>query len=139
MMWPSTEICVSRDGKLVASAGADKTVRLWNGSNGQSVRTIPVGSLAYAVALSPDGTRVVAGSFDGLVRVFVTATGKPVVTLASTATEWLARHARGLCQQQRGLGDDQPLAGRRSGLAGGDALLDNPAATGGGGEVSGRS
>ncbi len=96
------EICVSRDGKLVASAGADKTVRLWNGSNGQSVRTIPVGSLAYAVALSPDGTRVVAGSFDGLVRVFVTATGKPVVTLASTATEWLAVTPEGYVNSSEG-------------------------------------
>jgi WD40 repeat protein len=85
------EICTSRDGKLVASAGADKAVRLWNGSNGQGQRTIPIGSLTYAVTISPDGKRVVAGSFDGLVRIFDTAVGRPVLTLASNPTgDWLA-------------------------------------------------
>jgi WD40 repeat protein len=84
------EICVSHDGKLVASAGADKAVRLWNAANGQGTKTIPVGSLTYAVALSPDSKRVVAGSFDGLAQLFDTATGKPVLTLASTAADWLA-------------------------------------------------
>jgi WD40 repeat protein len=85
------ELCVSRDGKLVASAGGDKTLRLWNGSNGQGVRTIPVGSLTYAAGISPDGTRVVAGSFDGVVRLFDVATGKAVLTLVSGgAAEWAA-------------------------------------------------
>ena len=96
------EICVSQDGKLVASAGADKAVRLWNSSNGQSKKTIPIGSLTYAVALSPDGKRVAAGSFDGLVRIFDTATGKPVLTLASTATDWLAVTPEGYVNSNEG-------------------------------------
>ncbi|HEX4588339.1 MAG TPA: c-type cytochrome domain-containing protein, partial [Gemmataceae bacterium] len=84
------EICASRNGKLVASAGADKSVRLWTGGTGQGIRSIPIGSVVYAVALSPDGKRVVAGSFDGLVRVFDTTAGKPLLTLASGPADWLA-------------------------------------------------
>jgi DNA-binding beta-propeller fold protein YncE len=98
------EICVSHDGKLVASAGADKSVRLWNGSNGQGTKSIPVGSLTYAVALSPEGKRVVAGSFDGMVRLFDTATSKPVLTLASTTTEWLALTPEGYVNCSDGWG-----------------------------------
>jgi WD40 repeat protein len=84
------EICASPNGKLVASAGADKSVRLWTGGTGQGIRSIPIGSVVYAVALSPDGKRVVAGSFDGLVRVFDTTAGKPLLTLASGPADWLA-------------------------------------------------
>ena len=70
------EIAVSRDGKLVASAGGDATVRLWKGSTGMLTRTLPVGSLSYAVAISPDGRRIASGSFDGLVRLWDCA-GRP--------------------------------------------------------------
>jgi WD40 repeat protein len=96
------EICVSHDGKMVASAGADKAVRLWNGANGQGVKTIPVGSLTYAVALSPDNKRVAAGSFDGAARVFDTAAGKPLLTLASTAADWLVVTPEGFVNSSDG-------------------------------------
>jgi WD40 repeat protein len=88
------ELCFSRDGKLVASAGADKTLRIWNGAGGQAQRTVPVGSLVYAVALSPDGKQVAGGSFDGLVRLYDPTTGKPLLTLVAApgadGDEWLA-------------------------------------------------
>jgi WD40 repeat protein len=85
-----TQIAASGNAKLVASAG-DNVISLWNGSNGQALKTLVLGSMAYTVALSPDGKRVAAGSFDGVVRVFDTAAGKPIFTLASgDAAEWLA-------------------------------------------------
>src|SRR5262249_45011102 len=59
--------------------------------DGAAVRSLPVGSLAYAVAISADGKRVAAGSFDGLVRLYDSATGKPLATLLSLpGNDWLA-------------------------------------------------
>jgi WD40 repeat protein len=79
------ELCFSKDGAFLASAGADQTVRLWNGANGAPLRTMPVGSIAYAVALSPDARLVAAGSFDGLVRLWETASGRLLLTLLAVA------------------------------------------------------
>jgi WD40 repeat protein len=88
------EMCFSRDGKILASAGADKTVRVWNGQTGALLRTLPVGSIAYAVALNPAGTLLASGSFDGLVRLWDPATGRQLLTLLAVPAEgdfdWLA-------------------------------------------------
>jgi dipeptidyl aminopeptidase/acylaminoacyl peptidase len=117
------ELCMSRDGKLVASAGADKTLRFWNGSNGQSLRTVPVGSLVYAVALRPDGKQAAAGSFDGLVRLYDPMTGKHLLTILAVpgdddSPDWLALTPEGYVAGSDGLSDrgkwrvaGQPLDG----------------------------
>src|SRR5439155_18838005 len=81
--------------KWVVSAGADKTVRLWDGATGASVRSISVGSIAYAVALSPNGKLIASGTFDGLVRLWDAATGRQLLTLLAVPSEgdrsdWLA-------------------------------------------------
>ena len=59
-----------------------------------------VGSLVYACGLSPDGKIAVSGSFDGLVRLWDTNTGRLLVTLLSlppreSATDWLAATPEG--------------------------------------------
>ena len=88
------ELAFDRAGKLVASAGGDRTVRLWNGATGEPVRTLPAGSMVYAVAIRPDGQQVAAGCFDGTVRVWETANARPLVTIVSAgngeSAEWLA-------------------------------------------------
>src|SRR5207245_3758610 len=89
------EICFSKDGKLVISAGADKTVREWNGATGAPIRALSVGSIAYAVAISPNGKLIASGSFDGLVRLWDSATGRPLLTLLAVPSDadhadWLA-------------------------------------------------
>ncbi len=89
------ELCFDKAGKLLASAGGDKTVRLWNGADGTPLRSLPAGSMVYAVALRPDGTQLAAGCFDGLVRVFDAASARQLLTIAhlpaeGDAVEWLA-------------------------------------------------
>src|SRR5262249_33242876 len=84
------ELAFSQVGDFAVSAGADRSVRIWNGKTIDSLRTIPVGSMVYSVAASPNGKMVAAGSFDGLVRLFDTAASRPLATLAAVAEEeWL--------------------------------------------------
>ena len=64
-------LAVDAKGELVATASDDKTVRLWHGADGSLIATlrIPIADGAEgqinAVALAPDGKRVIAGGATG--------------------------------------------------------------------------
>jgi hypothetical protein len=65
----------AHDGRL-ASAGRDRTAKLWD-PNGKLLRGFdPLGDIALAVALSHDANRLVAADFTGEVRVWTVADGK---------------------------------------------------------------
>lgn len=104
------ELAFSKDGKKLVSAGGDRTVRIWDGQAGTVVRTISVGSIVYAAAISPNNKLIAAGSFDGITRVYDEATGRQLASLVTVRgegvqAEWLALTPEGFAS-----GSDQLVA-----------------------------
>jgi WD40 repeat protein len=70
------------DDAFVVSAGADRTIRLWDVGGGRQLKQVATTEATqYAVAVQPDGRRVAAGGADRLVRLFDLATGAVERTL----------------------------------------------------------
>ncbi|MGB8346237.1 MAG: ATP-binding cassette domain-containing protein [Ktedonobacteraceae bacterium] len=81
-----TTITLSPDSKHAASGGlADGTVQLWNPQNGQPSGKLPAKSASndssvWAIAWSPDGTRIASGDALHHVQVWDPLTGKILLT-----------------------------------------------------------
>ena len=73
----------SPDGRTLASASHDNTVRLWDPSDGNEVRVLRghIDKVA-TVAFSPDGARLVSAAQDQTARVWDVATGEELFVLA---------------------------------------------------------
>ncbi len=64
---------------LLATASADKTIKLWNPATGAALKTLGgFTDWVYGLALSPDGQTVAGGSGNGDVRIFRTGDGNLV-------------------------------------------------------------
>jgi hypothetical protein len=73
-------VAFSPDGTRIATASADRTVRLWDAATGKQIGQPLTGHTdqVYGVAFSPDGTRIASASADRTVRLWDTATGKQI-------------------------------------------------------------
>ena len=75
-------VSFSPDGKMLASASYDNTVKLWNTATGQVIKTL-TGHTNYVwgVSFSPDGKMLASASYDNTVKLWNTATGQVIKTL----------------------------------------------------------
>lgn len=73
---------------MIATGSEDKTVRLWQPIIGRLVRFQRLSSPVTALAWTPDGTSLVAGCQDGMIRVIKADTLKTTERTATTDT-WI--------------------------------------------------
>ena len=74
-----SSIAFSPDGKQIASASRDKTVRIWDVKTGKEVYKLEGHADSISsVAFSPDGKQIASASYDKTIRIWDVETGKEI-------------------------------------------------------------
>jgi len=70
-------VAVGGRGRVVASAAADATIRIWSVKSGKTVQTLePAAATLSVIAFSPDALLLATGGTDDIVRIWDNRTGK---------------------------------------------------------------
>jgi len=72
-----SQLTFSPDGRLLAGAGMDRGVEVFDVARGRLVARPPVDEMARSVSFSPDGRLLFAGQYDGTGIIFSTRDWKP--------------------------------------------------------------
>jgi WD40 repeat protein len=72
-------------GKRLATAGFDRTLRLWDAAAGKELKKIGLPDDPYGLALAPDGRRVAVAGYAGHLTVWAWGVAKPAVTAKDKA------------------------------------------------------
>ncbi|KHO00119.1 will die slowly [Metarhizium album ARSEF 1941] len=78
---PVSQVRISPNGRFIASASADATLKLWDAATGAHMDTL-VGHMAglSCVAWTPDSNTLASGSDDKAIRLWDRVTGRPKTT-----------------------------------------------------------
>jgi len=75
-------VAFSHNGQLLASASADRTIKLWNPHTGQCLKTLHGhGSWVWAIAFSPNSNFLASGSYDHTIKIWDVPSGECLQTL----------------------------------------------------------
>lgn len=81
-----TSVAVSPNGQLLATAGADNAIKLWNVADGAAGKVLAGHAGAvHSLAFSADGTKLASASEDKTIRIWNLAEGKEVNKIESPA------------------------------------------------------
>lgn len=81
------DIAYSPDGRMMASAGVDNTIRLWDTTtHAQIGAPLQDGGVVATVAFSPDGRTVASGGFEDKVRLWDVASHNEIAALPIAAS-----------------------------------------------------
>ncbi len=68
MVW---SVCFSKNGKILASGGYDKKIKLWNVKKGEEIKRLTGHtSYIYSVCFSPDGIILASAGFDKIIKLW---------------------------------------------------------------------
>lgn len=87
-----TNVAYSTDGKRLASASYDQTVKVWDTTSGEVIHTLKGHTgMVWSLAFSPDGKRLVSAGWDREARVWDTNSAQELRKISGRAViYWLA-------------------------------------------------